>query len=162
MNLHFQIFAQKIEFCKLGRVVLGIIISIIAIVNLGVKWTVAKVLVLISVYVCGVVIITGIFMLSAGINVFTVDNNEFLNIITNGGKELSYYPINVYKKWLTRLFTFVFPFACFNYLPISYIMGYGSLPPIIYALSPLLGSLFIIPCILFFNFAIKRYQSTGT
>ncbi len=162
VNLHFQIFANNIEFSKLGRVVLGIVVSIIALMHLAISWTIYKVLVLISVYICGVVVITGIFMIGAGVSVFTVENLEFINIITNGGKELSFYPINVYNKWLARIFTFILPFACFNYLPISYLMGYGSLPQVIYAISPLVGSLFIIPCVLFFNWCIKKYQSTGT
>lgn len=162
INLHLQIFGSKVELSKLGRVILGIAVSLIAIFNLSIHWTVWKVLVLISTYLCGVVIITGIFMIGAGISVFTVENLEFINIITNGGKELSFYPINIYHKWLTRIFTFILPFACFNYLPISYIMGYGSLPPFVYALSPILGMLFIIPCVLFFNWCITKYQSTGT
>lgn len=162
VNLHYQVFANTIEFSKLGRFVLGIVVSIIALAHLNIAWTIYKVLVLISVYVCGVLVITGIFMVGAGISVFTVENLEFINIITNGGKELSFYPINVYKKWLARIFTFILPFACFNYLPISYLMGYGSLPQFVYAISPLLGCLFIIPCVLFFNWCIKRYQSTGT
>jgi len=87
---------------------------------------------------------------------------EFINIMTNGSKELANYPINIYKKWLTRIFTFVIPIACFNYLPLSYILGKGSLPRIVYAISPVLGMLFVIPCLLFMNWALKKYQSTGT
>ena len=34
-------------------------------------------------------------------------------------------------------------------MPISFIMGYGSLPSIVYALSPLLGLVFLVPCIIF-------------
>ncbi len=161
-NLHLQILGQKVEFAKFGRVILGIVVSIIAIVNLSVQWTIWKILVLIGTYFCGAVIIVGIFMIGAGISVFTVENVEFLNIITNGGKELAFYPINIYNKWLARIFTFILPFACFNYLPISYIMGYGTLNPVIYAISPFIGMLFIIPCVLFFNWCISKYQSTGT
>lgn len=161
INLHFQIFANTIEFSKLGRVLLGIVVSVIALLHLTITWTVFKVVVLISVYVCGVLVITGIFMIGAGISIFTVERLEFLNIITSGGKELSFYPINIYNKWLARIFTFILPFACFNYLPISYLMGYGNLPQFVYAISPFLGMLFIIPCVLFFNICIRHYQGTG-
>ena len=101
-------------------------------------------------------------MVGAGISVFTVEKLEFVNIFTDGAKEVAYYPINIYSKWLSRLFTFVVPVACFNYLPISYIMGYGGLPQIVYALSPLIGAAFVVPCLLFFKWALKHYQSTGT
>lgn len=162
INIVYQIFGSKIEFSKLARTILGIIVSIIALVKLNIAWTIAKVIVLISMYICGICVILGVLMIGAGISVFTVENLEFINIITNGTKELSYYPINIYNKWLSGIFTFVIPVACFNYLPLSYIMGYGSLPQIVYALSPLIGCLFLIPCFIFFICALKKYQSTGT
>ena len=162
VNLVYQIFGSKIEFSKLARIILGLIVSVIAIINLGITWTLSKIIVLISTYICGCLVILGVMMIGAGISVFSVENLEFINIITNGAKEISYYPINIYNKWLSRIFTFIIPVACFNYLPLSYIMGYGSLPQIVYALSPLIGALFIIPCALFFLWALKKYQSTGT
>ena len=162
VNIVYQIFGSKIEFSKLARVILGIIVSIIAIINLGISWTLSKIIVLILTYICGCFVILGVMMIGAGISVFSVENLEFLNIITNGAKETAYYPINIYNKWLSRFFTFIIPIACFNYLPLSYIMGYGSLPQIIYALSPLIGMLFVIPCVIFFTWSLKKYQSTGT
>lgn len=162
VNIVYQIFGSKIEFSKLARVILGIIVSIIAIINLGISWTLSKIIVLILTYICGCFVILGVMMIGAGISVFSVENLEFLNIITNGAKETAYYPINIYNKWLSRFFTFIIPIACFNYLPLSYIMGYGSLPQIVYALSPLIGMLFVIPCVIFFTWSLKKYQSTGT
>lgn len=162
VNIHKQIFGSKIEFSKLGRVVMGLTVSIIALINLNIQWTFWKVVVLILTYICGCLVNWGIFMIGAGISIFTIDNLEFINIMTNGSKELANYPINIYKKWLTRIFTFVIPIACFNYLPLSYILGKGSLPRIVYAISPALGMLFVIPCLLFMNWALKKYQSTGT
>lgn len=42
VNIHYQIFGSKIEFTKLARVILGIVISIIAIVNINVDWNILK------------------------------------------------------------------------------------------------------------------------
>lgn len=162
VNIHKQIFGSKIEFSKAGKVLLGLVVSILALCNLSIEWTVAKVVVLILTFVCGCFIIFGLMLISAGISVFSVENLEFLNIITNGAKELCYYPINIYNKWLARFFTFVIPVACFNYLPISYLMGYGELPQIVYAFSPIFGIIFVVPCFIFFNWSLKRYQGTGT
>lgn len=162
VNLIYQIFGSKIEFSKLMKAFLGLIVAIIALLNLNIVWTFAKILVLISTFACGCIVIWGVMLIGAGISVFTVENLEFINIFTNGAKEIAYYPINIYNKWLARLFTFIIPVACFNYLPISYLMGYGNLPQIVYALSPLIGILFVIPCLIFFKWALKRYQSTGT
>lgn len=162
VNIHKQIFGSKIELSRFGRVLLGLTVSIIALCNLAIEWTALKVLVLIMTFFCGCMVIFGLMLITAGVSVFTVENLEFLNILTHGSKELCYYPVNIYNKWLARFFTFVIPVACFNYLPISYIMGYGDLPQIVYALSPLIGALFVVPCFLFFNWCLKKYQGTGT
>ena len=157
-----QLFYQKIEFTKLSRVLFGLGIIIFSIVNLNIVWTFSKVLVLIASILCGCAVIFGEMLIAAGSCVFTIEQSEMMNIITNGSKELCYYPINVYNKWLTRIFTFIIPLACFNYLPLSYIMGTGNLPRIVYALSPIFGIVFIIPCFIFFKWCLKHYQSTGT
>lgn len=160
VNIYKQIFGSKIEFSRLGRVILGLIVSIIAIINLNVEWTLVKILVLLGSFACACFIIFGLMLFIAGITVFSVESLEVLNILTYGSKELSFYPINIYNKWLTRIFTFIIPVACFNYLPLSYLMGHAN--NLIYALSPFIGMLFIIPCILFFNWSLKKYQGTGT
>lgn len=162
VNIHKQIFASKIEFTKLARVVLGLFVCIYSLAHISIAWTALKVLVLVATFVCGVLVIWGEFMIGAGVSIFTVENLEVINIITNGSKELSYYPLNIYTKWLTRIFTFIIPIACFNYLPVSYLLGTGSVPMVWCTLSPFIGALFCIPCLLFMNFCLKKYQSTGT
>ncbi len=162
VGIHKQIFSSKIEFSKFGRIILGLIVSIIAICHLNIQWTFLKVLVFIATFFCGTFVIWGLFMIGAGVSVFTVENLEFINIITNGSKEIAFYPINIYSKWFARIFTFVIPVACFNYLPVSYLLGTGSVPQVLCALSPVLGMLFVVPCLLFMNWALRKYQSTGT
>ena len=157
-----QIFGTKIELSKFLRTLLGVGVIIVSLSKLNIAWTFAKVIVLILTLICGCLVIWGVMLIGAGISVFSVENLEFINIFTNGAKEIAYYPINIYNKWLARIFTFIIPMACFNYLPISYLLGYGELPQIIYALSPIFGMVFVVPCLLFFNWAIKRYQGTGT
>ena len=156
-----QIFGIKIELSKLLRMMLGFAVIIISLIKLCINWTLMKVVVLILTFICGCLVIWGVMMVGAGISVFSVENLEFINVFTNGAKEIAYYPVNIYSTWLSRLFTFVVPVACFNYLPISYLMGYGELPRIVYAMSPFMGVVFVIPCLLFFTWALKRYQSTG-
>ena len=157
-----QIFGTKIELAKVARMLLGAGVIIFSLIKLNIAWTVAKVFVLLLTIVCGCLVIWGVMLVGAGISVFSVENLEFIRIFTDGAKEIAYYPVNIYTKWLSHIFTFIIPVACFNYLPISYLMGYGDLPRIIYALSPLMGIVFVIPCLLFFIWALKKYQGTGT
>lgn len=161
-NIVFQIFCNKIEFLKAGRLVFALAISAIAIIKISVSWTILKVLVLIATFICGITVMLGLNFICAGISVFTIENLEFLNILTSGVKEVGSYPLNIYKKWLRNIFTFIIPLACFNYLPLSYILGIGNIDKWITALSPIFGMFFIIPCFFFFKFALTKYQGTGT
>lgn len=157
-----QVFGTKIEFSKFMRFALGVGVIVVSLVKLNIAWSFGKLCVLLMTFLCGCLVIWGVMLIGAGISIFSVENLEFINVFTNGAKEIAFYPVNIYGKWLSRIFTFVVPVACFNYLPVSYLMGYGELPRIIYALSPLMGVVFVIPCLLFFKWALKRYQSTGT
>jgi ABC-2 type transport system permease protein len=162
LGIIHQIFGTKIELSKLLRASFGLAIIIISLIKLNIEWTFVKAIVMITTFICGCLVIWGVMLIGAGISVFSVENLEFINIFTNGAKEIAYYPVNIYNKWLSRIFTFIIPVACFNYLPISYLMGYGDLPRLVYALSPLGGLIFLIPCLLFFKWSLKKYQSTGT
>ena len=162
VNLMYQIFCSKIELSKIPKTLLCLSVCVFSIIKLSIKWTFTKVCVMALVFVCGCCVIFGVILIGAGVSIFTIEKMEFVNIFTNGAKELAYYPVNIYSKWLSRIFTFILPVACFNYLPINYIMGYGTLPSIVYAISPLFGIIFLIPCLVFFLIALKKYQGTGT
>ena len=162
VNIYKQIFYSDFAFFKVGRIVLGLTLCIIALCNMNITFTFTKILVLIAMFVCGISVIISVMLVTAGITVFTIERLEFMNVITNGTKEVGYYPVNIYNKFFQRFFTFVITVACFNYLPMNYLLGIGNLPPVFYALSPLIGMLFLIPCFLFFKWSLKHYQSAGT
>lgn len=161
VNLKLQILCSKVEINKLGRTILGIVVSIISLCNIGISWTFWKVIVLLGMYLCGVLVFLGTMIIGAGVSVFSVENLEFINIITNGAKEIAFYPLNVYKKWLTKVFTYILPVSCFNYLPVTYLLQGSAVSPI-YAIAPFLGCLFVIPCMLFFDWSISKYQGAGS
>ena len=39
VNIYFQIFCSKIEFSKFARILLGVIVSIIALIKIQISWT---------------------------------------------------------------------------------------------------------------------------
>ena len=112
--------------------------------------------------ISGVFIFAGIFILAATLCFWTIQGIEVANIFTDGGREMSQYPLNIYKKWVTRFFTFVIPFGCVNYFPLMYVLGKVKDNQILYMLSPLYGILFVIPCLCVWSFGVKHYKSTGS
>ena len=112
--------------------------------------------------VSGVFIFTGIFILSATLCFWTIQGLEVANIFTDGGREMAQYPLDIYKKWLTRFFTFVIPFGCVNYLPLMYLLDKVKGHDILYMLTPLAGMAFIFPSLLIWRFGVRHYRSTGS
>jgi len=161
-NTVTQILGSKFEFNRIGRLIQGVVILIWAIINLSIEWNILKVVTLIFMIISGVIIFTGIFILGATMCFWTIQSMELANIFTDGGREMSQYPLNIYKEWVTKFFTFVIPFGCVNYIPLMYILDKTSGNQILYMLIPLYGTLFILPCLLIWRIGVRHYKSTGS
>lgn len=157
-----QVMGSKFEFTRIGRLTQSISVLIWALLNLNISWNVAKVVTLILMVTSGVFIFAGIFILAATLCFWTIQGIEVANIFTDGGREMSQYPLNIYKKWVSKFFTFVIPFGCVNYFPLLYILEKVDKSKILYMLAPLYGIVFIIPCLLVWKIGVKHYRSTGS
>ena len=159
-NLVLQICGYKIEPMKLGRVLFGLALIIFACINLGIEWTFLKVLIVIEIIISGIITFFGVYLFTASITIFTINRAEFINIFTDGGRELCYYPLDIFKKFISRLFTFIIPFATFNYMPLRFLLGFSdaSVWNIIY---PLISIVFCIIGYFVFNLCMRKYKSCG-
>ena len=159
-NLVLQICGYKIEPMKLGRVLFGLTLIIFACINLGIEWTFLKVLIVIEMIISGIITFFGVYLFTASITIFTINRAEFINIFTDGGRELCYYPLDIFKKFISRLFTFIIPFATFNYMPLRFLLGFSdaSVWNIIY---PLISIVFCIIGYFVFNLCMRKYKSCG-
>ncbi|MFK9092654.1 ABC transporter permease [Bacillus salipaludis] len=157
-----QVLGSKFEFTRFGRLLQSVIVLIWALSNLPIEWTVIKAITLALMITSGVFIFTGIYMLAATMCFWTVQSLEVANIFTDGGREMAQYPLNIYQKWVTRFFTYVIPFGTVNYLPLKYILGKVTGNDLTHMLTPVLGSLFILPCFLVWQIGVRHYRSTGS
>jgi ABC-2 type transport system permease protein len=157
-----QIMGGNFEITRIGRLILSAVVLVHAIPNLSIAWTASKIVTLCLMILSGTLTFSGIFILGATVCFWTTEGLEFINILTNGGRELSSYPLTIYTKWLRRFFTFIIPFGCMNYLPLMYITGRTNGNPVLYILAPLIGCVFIVPCIFVWNYGVKHYLSTGS
>lgn len=157
-----QVLGSKFEFTRVGRLAQGLTVLLIALSGLDVEWNAAKSITLLLMIASGTLIFSGIFILAAAMCFWTIETMELANIFTDGGREMTQYPLNIYHKNVTRFFTFVIPFACVNYLPLLFILGKASHYGQLYMLLPLAGCLFIIPCLLIWRIGVRHYRSTGS
>lgn len=161
-NEILQVIGSKIEFTRIGRLIQAFILFIYAIVTCGVHWSLDKLITLTLMIIGGTCLFFGLFMIYAAICFFTLEGLEFMNIFTDGGRELAQYPLDIYKNWVLKFFTFVVPLAFINYYPFLYIIdrskGYG----VFYMLSPIAAVLFLIPSYVSWKFGVRHYTSTGS
>ncbi len=159
-NIILQVLCSDSDFVKTSRLIQALIVMIVALVNLNIKWNIFRVITLILMLMSACVIFFGIFLAAAAYCFFTVQGLEVRNVFTDGGKHMAQYPIGVFKKGFVYFFTFIIPYAFVNYYPLLYFIGKKD--NILYAFSPILVIIYLIPCILIFYFGMKRYTSVGS
>ena len=159
-NTVFQVIATRIEFTKLGRMLGALIVLAYAIAESTIDWTLGKAGVLVLMFVGGVTFFTGLFIAGAALCFFTIQRVEFINIFTDGVRELGRYPLSIYGKEILLFFTLVMPFACVQYYPFLYLSERSD--NLLTALSPLATFVFLIPCYVFWRIGQRHYRSTGS
>jgi ABC-2 type transport system permease protein len=156
----FQILAGKVEFTRLGRLTQAVLVFSYAIPASDVVWSWDKILTLILMVVCGMLVFFGLFLVYAAVSIFTIEGIEFMNVLTDGGREFGTYPYSIYGDGILKFLTYIIPLALIQYYPLLYLLGIETSP--LYMLAPLPGLLFLLPCYAFWRFGLRRYKSTGS
>lgn len=158
--LVLQVLGSDFELARVGRLIECAAVLILAVLSIETAWTPARALMVALMVLGGTGIYSGIFILGAALSFITIQGLEVVNILSDGGRELAAYPINIYNKWIQRFFTFIIPFGCINYLPLHYILGRVDNP--LYLLLPLAGVVFLLPCVALWYWGVTKYVSTGS
>jgi ABC-2 type transport system permease protein len=156
-----QILGARFEFTRIGRLILAIVVMAVALSRLSIAWSLLKAMSLVLMVACGTLVFAGIFMMAATLCFWTLQGLEVVNILTDGGREMAQYPLDIYKKEITRFFTFVIPFGTVNYLPLRYLLDRPGSSPW-HAFIPLFALLFLVPCVFLWRYGVSRYQSAGS
>ena len=159
-NLIIQVLCSESDFVKSARLIQSLIVLVVALINLNINWNIFRVITLILMLISSVIIFFGIFLLAASYCFYTVQGLEVRNVFTDGGKHMAQYPIGIFNKGMVLFFTFIIPYAFVNYYPLLYFIGKNN--NLLYGFSPLLVTLYLIPCILVFYKGTKRYSSVGS
>lgn len=156
----FQVLGSHIEFIRLGLLVQAVAVLCYAIPNSGVTWTWDKILTLFLMISCGAVVFFSLYIVYASFAFFTTEGLEFMNILTDGGREFGRYPFAIYGDGILKFLTYIIPLALFQYYPLLYLIDRSQ--STFYMFTPLFGLLFIIPSYTFFRIGLRRYKSTGS
>ena len=161
----FQVMCEDLALRRLGRVVQGAAVLVIATRNAGINWTPDKLLVLVMALASGIAIFFSIFVLAASFCFWTTEGKEATHVFSYGGVTLVDYPIDIYANWLKRFVTFVLPLAFVSYYPALYLLERPDplgLPVWLRLLSPVAALALAGLAAAAWSLGVQRYQSTGS
>jgi ABC-2 type transport system permease protein len=159
-NIFLQILGNDLALHKIGRIIASSYLLIVSTINLIPDLTLDKILLVILMVLGDFIIITSLFIIGAFFVFFTVEGLEFINIFTNGTKQVNEYPIGIYHKAIGIIFTFLIPIALCNYYPVEYLINKSN--SLIYFLMPCSSLILLGISIVIFNLGLKHYSSTGS
>ena len=159
-NIILQVLCSDSYFVKVSNLIQALIVLVISLAHLKIKWNIMKVITLMLMLYSACIIFFGIFLMAAAYCFFTVQGLEVRNAFTDGGKHMAQYPIGIFSKGFIWFFTFIIPYAFVNYYPLLYVLGKVESP--LYGLSPILVTLYLIPCIITFYWGMRHYSSVGS
>lgn len=155
-----QVLGSKFELTRIGRMLQALVMFCYGILNSGIAWTPAKAVTVLFMLFGGTCLFSGIFLIYAALCFFTLEGLEFVNIATDGAREYGKYPIGIYGKRVLQFTTFVIPYALVQYYPLLYLLDIKT--SVGYVFLPLLATLFLVPCYLFWRFGVRHYKSSGS
>jgi ABC-2 type transport system permease protein len=165
VDITLQVLGSEFVLRRLGRIIVGVGIFLLANNLTEIIWTPEKIL-LLALSIIGQILFFGaLFVIGATTTFWTVESIEVLNIFTYGGSEMISYPMHVYPNFLRRFFTFILPAIFLNYFPALDILGRTDplgFPAIAPWLSMPVGLLIFFIAMRFWRYGLAHYQSTGT
>ena len=165
VNITWQILGSELSLRRLGRIIIGTAIFIGAITNLGISWTMGKVLFIPLVVVGMVAYFGGLFVIGGTISIWTVEAIEIMNVLTYGGSYAVSYPMTVFQDWLRRFFTYIVPAIFLNFYPALWILEKPdpfNFPNFAHYIAPVVGLTLLAVALSFWRFGLRHYQSTGS
>jgi ABC-2 type transport system permease protein len=165
VGLTWQVLGSRFLLRRVGRVLEGLAILVVALTQANIHWTIGKIFYLPVIFISQVLVMGALFMIGSTITFWTLQSIEAVNIFTYGGTELMSYPMQIYPFWMQRFFTFIIPFIFLNFYPALYILDKPDplhFPAFAPFMAPVVALVFFGAALWFWRVGINHYQSSGT
>jgi ABC-2 type transport system permease protein len=160
-----QLCADRFALRRMGRVFQAVLVLAWSLDRLRLDWTAPRLLVMVSLLVCGTVVFCSVFVIGAAFQFVATDAAEVQNAVTYGGSTMLQYPPTVFARDLVRGAVYGVPLAFVNWLPAMYLLGMRDslgLPGWFRFASPLAALLCATAAGLAWRAGVRSYRSTGS
>lgn len=160
-----QVLSSDVDVRHVGGVAQGVVVLLYSLTGVSIQWTPGRVVVFASMLASAFVIFAGLWIITNSIAFWTTDAREFANAFTYGGNFFTQHPLNMFAKWMQRLFGYVLVLGFVNYFPALYLLDHADpigAPTVLRFMSPVAAVAVSIVAMLVWRAAIRHYRSTGS
>jgi ABC-2 type transport system permease protein len=160
-----QLLAMDFAPRRVGRVLLGTALYVVALSVAPVVWTPWTALFAVVAPLAGAVFFGAIFVAGATVAFWWIESGEIANAFTYGGRDFTSYPMTVFGGLFRRIFAFGLGFAFVSYLPALALLDRSDplgVPDWLRWCSPLTAAVAAGFAALFWRTGIRHYRSTGS
>jgi len=159
-SLFTQVAASVFHVHRIARVLTAFGIVLWSLYRLDVAFSIPNAAMLIFALLGGLLLYSGVFVMSAGISIFTVGALDWIYIFTNASYETTRIPVNHMPRVLRNMFTFFMPMLVISYFPAAAI-GWGGAAWLGWLALPA-GLLFLCASLLVWKVGVRHYKSAGS
>jgi ABC-2 type transport system permease protein len=160
-----QLIAMDFAPRRIGRVVQGLVIYLIALLAAPVDWHAGTVVLAVLAPLAGAVFFGALFVAGATVAFWWIESGEIAFAFTYGGKDFTSYPATVFGGFFRRLFAYGLGFAFVAYLPALALLGRPDplgVPAWLHWCSPIVAAVAAGLAALFWRTGVRQYRSTGS
>jgi ABC-2 type transport system permease protein len=160
-----QLMAMDVATRRVGRVVFGVVMVILAATHARVPLTPGRLALLTLTPIAGAVIFGAIFVATATVAFWWIESGEIANGLTYGGLNFSQYPITIYGAFFRRLFAYAVGFAFVAYYPTLTLLDRADplgAPSLLGCASPAVAAVAFVAAGLTWRTGVRHYRSTGS
>ena len=160
-----QLVAMDFAPRRVGRVVQGTAVYVVALTIAPVQWSVPVAVLVVLAPLAGGLFFGAIFVAGATVAFWWIDSGEITNSFTYGGKDIAAYPATVFGGLFRRLFIYGLGFAFIAYLPALAMLDRPDplgIPEWLRWCSPLISLTVATLAGLFWRTGVRHYRSTGS
>ena len=160
-----QLVAMDVATRRIGRVVFGVAMVVVAAASAPVQLTPARLALLAVTPIAGAVIFGAVFVATATVAFWWIEAGEIANGLTYGGLTFAQYPITIYGALFRRLFAYGIGFAFVAYYPALILLDRADplgAPALLGYASPAVAVVAAAFAALMWRTGVRHYRSTGS
>ena len=165
LGVLMQLVAMDVAPRRIGRVLFGIVVFVVAAAQADLSFTPGRVVLLVVAPLAGAVIFCALFVGTAAVAFWWIESGELGNALTYGGHDFASYPMPIYGVVFRRVLAYALGLAFVAYYPALALLDRRDplgAPAYLGYLSPLIAALAALAAAGFWRAGVRRYTSTGS